>query len=234
MNIIVIIPARGGSKGIEKKNIRLLNGKPLVAYSIEYSRKCDLVKRTIVSTDDLEIAGIAKKYGAEVPFLRPAQYARDATPDYPVLKHALAWLEANGDSKIDILVLLRPTSPLRPAGLIEKGYRLFNKYPDGSSVRSVALCSQHPYRMFKKDGDFLSPVIKKEIPEPYNIPRQGLPDVYFQTGDLEMARRKTILEEGSVSGKKIIPLIINPGQMLDIDSEEDIKNASIRLKGQVK
>lgn len=235
MVIATVIPARGGSKGIKKKNIRLLNDKPLVAYSIEYSLRCNLVQRTIVSTDDLEIVNIAKKYGAEVPFLRPAEYAKDDTPDYPVFKHALEWLEKKDNFKVDVLVLLRPTSPLRPAGLIEKGYELLERYPEASSVRTVTLCKQHPYRMFKIEGSFMQPVLLKEnILEPYNIPRQKLPRVYFQTGDLEMIRRRTIVEENSISGKMILPLVISPEDIADIDEEKDFIRVANKLKIQIR
>lgn len=228
--IVTIIPARGGSKGIKKKNIALLNGKPLLSYSIEYSLKCPLVKRTIVSTDDLEIADVAKKYGAEVPFIRPIEYAQDDTPDYPVFRHALDWLEQQENTKNDIFVLLRPTSPLRPEGLIEKGYYLLLKYPDASSVRTVALCKQHPYRMFKIKRYFIVPVVNDSTFEPYNIPRQKLPDLYFQTGDLEMMRRKALIEENSISGKTIVPLIISAADMIDIDEQKDLSSASDSLK----
>lgn len=230
MNIITVIPARGASKGIKKKNIRPLNGKPLVAYSIEYSLKCGLVKRTIVSTDDSEIAQVAREYGAEVPFLRPLEFAQDDTPDFPVFKHALTWLKENDKEEIDILVLLRPTSPLRPPGLIEKGYALLKKYPEASSVRAVTLCREHPYRMFNLQGDFMLPVIKESLFEPYNIPRQKLPTIYFQTGDLEMVRAKAIAEENSISGKKILALPISQEEMLDIDDEKDMVRASDRIK----
>ncbi|MFH1506866.1 MAG: acylneuraminate cytidylyltransferase family protein [Candidatus Omnitrophota bacterium] len=228
--VITVIPARGGSKGIKKKNISLLGGKPLLSYSIEYSLRCPLVNRTIVSTDDLEIADIARKYGAEVPFIRPAEYAQDDTPDYPVYRHALEWLEQQEHKIYDIFILLRPTSPLRPKGLIEKGLELLVRNPHADSVRTVVLCSQHPYRMFKIEGDFLSPVLSNGVFEPYNIPRQKLPSVYFQTGDLEMIRRDTILKSNSISGKHIMPLIIKTVDIVDIDSETDLLNASRKFK----
>lgn len=233
MVIVTIIPARGGSKGVKKKNIRLLNNKPLIAYSIEYSLKCNLVQRTIVSTDDLEIADIAKEYGAEAPFLRPAEYAQDDTLDYSVFNHALNWLQTNENLKIDILVLLRPTSPLRPLGLIEKGYHLLEGDPEASSIRTVALCRQHPYRMFKIYGDSIVPILKEALFEPYNIPRQKLPEVYFQTGDLEMIRGMTIAKEKSISGSKILPLIINQEEIMDIDKEADFKLAADKVKNRL-
>ncbi|MBT3921890.1 MAG: acylneuraminate cytidylyltransferase family protein, partial [Nitrospina sp.] len=116
---ISLIPARGGSKGIPRKNLALLDGKPLIAYSIEESLNCSLISRTIVSTDDPEIAEVARKYGAEAPFLRPSELAQDDTPDFPVFLHALEWLRANEDLSPDMFVQLRPTTPIRPSKIIE-------------------------------------------------------------------------------------------------------------------
>lgn len=116
--IITIIPARGGSKRIPGKNIAPLAGKPLIAHSIEESLDCSLVERTIVSTDDPEIAEVARRWGAEVPFLRPGEFSRDDTTDLPVFIHALEWLQANDNLLPDLVVHLRPTTPLRPPGLI--------------------------------------------------------------------------------------------------------------------
>jgi CMP-N,N'-diacetyllegionaminic acid synthase len=228
MKIVTVIPARGGSKSIPKKNILQLHGKPLLAYSIEYSLKSDLIERTIVSTDSEEIAEISKQYGAEVPYIRPSELATDDTPDYPVLRHALDYLERYLNSTIDIIVLLRPTSPLRPEGLIERGVELIKKNLDFSSVRSVAKTSEHPYRQWIKKGAFIQGY-ENNVHEPYNLERQKLPTVYFQTGDIEIIPRKT-LKEGTISGQKVIPLIIDHAEMLDIDYEYDIKRAEDILK----
>jgi len=180
MNIYTVIPARGGSKSIPQKNIKLLNGKPLIEYSIKYSLACPLVNHTIVSTDSPEIAEIAKACGAEVPFLRPSEFSGDLVPDYPVLAHALKELEEATNKRIDLIVLLRPTSPLRPVKLIEKGIQLMINFPNASSVRSVTKSTEHPYRQWKLDGDHMIGYAN-EINEAYNIPRQKLPSVYFQT-----------------------------------------------------
>jgi len=228
MRIFTVIPARGGSKSIPKKNIRLLNGKPLLQYSVEYSLKCDLVEKTIVSTDSNEIAEVAKSCGAEVPFIRPPELARDNTPDYPVFKHALEYLEEEYSVNIDLITLLRPTSPLRPPGLIERGVELFDKHPDSTSIRSVTLTSEHPYRQWIQNGDYIKGLIEN-IHEPYNLERQELPVVYFQSGDIEIIKRQTLID-GSISGNKVSPLIINHQEMYDIDYEHDLRRAEERLK----
>lgn len=223
MNIYTIIPARLGSKGIPKKNIKFLRGRPLIDYSIKYSLNCKLVNRTIVSTDSEEIAGIALKSNAEVPFLRPKNLAQDLIPDFPVFKHALFELEKTYDEKIDLLILLRPTSPFRPNGLIEVGIEKMTDNPRATSLRSVALSKEHPYRQWFLKGKYIKG-FEKTIHESFNIPRQLIPKAYFQTGDIEIIRRSTIIE-GSISGKNVIPLIIEHSQILDIDSIKDWNNA---------
>lgn len=228
MNIYAVIPARGGSKSIPKKNIQSLHGKPLIEYSIEYSLKCPLVARTIVSTDSEEIAEIAKQCGGQVPFIRPKELAQDDTQDYPVFIHALNTLEELYNEQIDVIVLLRPTSPLRPPLLIEKGIALLQRFPEANSVRSVTLSKQHPFRQWKILGDYMVGY-ETGVIEPYNLPRQQLPPVYFQTGDLEIIRRQTLLN-CSISGERILPLIIEPEEMVDIDNASDWHKAEERLR----
>lgn len=223
MNIYTIIPARGGSKGIPKKNIKTLKGKPLIAHTIEYSLKSKFTNKTIVSTDSLEIAEIAKSFGAIVPFIRPSNLAEDLTPDFPVFKHALLELENIFKEEIDLLILLRPTSPYRPHGLIEIGINKMIQNPGASSLRSVTKTNEHPYRQWISNGDYIVGY-EKGTKEPYNIPRQQLPEIYFQTGDIEIIRRSTIMD-GSISGKNVIPLIINHDDMVDIDTHKDWKDA---------
>ncbi|MGA1198372.1 MAG: cytidylyltransferase domain-containing protein [Candidatus Latescibacterota bacterium] len=228
MNVVTVIPARGGSKSLPKKNIHPLNGKPLIQYSIEYSLQCPLILHTVVSTDCQEIADIAKRTGAEVPFLRPLQYAQDDTRDYPVMRLALETLEKHYDQHIDAIALLRPTSPLRPPGLIEKAIHLLQKDPLATSVRTVTKCEQHPFRMWQMQDHYMIGY-EKEIYEPFNIPRQELPTLLFQTGDLEMVTRETLLA-GSVSGTRVLPIIMHPDEMMDIDHQKDLTSAEQRLQ----
>ena len=223
MRILTIIPARGGSKSLPKKNILLLNGEPLLCHSVDYSLKSKLIKTTIVSTDSQEIADIAKKCGALAPFIRPTEFAQDDTRDYPVIRHALDFFEAQGEI-FDIYILLRPTSPIRPPGLIEKAVEIFKNNPSATSIRSMAKIKEHPYRAWRQGQDgSISGFINNEI-EPYNIPRQELPPLYFQTGDIEAIRRETLIN-GSVSGDCVFPLVIKHDEMIDIDSRSDFIKA---------
>jgi CMP-N,N'-diacetyllegionaminic acid synthase len=223
MRILTIIPARGGSKSLPKKNILLLKGEPLLCHSVDYSLKSKLVTTTIVSTDSQEIADIAKNCGASVPFIRPDEFAQDDTRDYPVIRHALDFFEARGQI-FDLYILLRPTSPMRPSGLIEKVVEILKDNTNATSVRSMTRIKEHPYRAWKQHDDgSVSGFIDNEI-EPYNIPRQELPNLYFQTGDIEAIRRETIIND-SVSGDCIFPLIIKHDEMIDIDNESDFNRA---------
>ena len=223
MKVITVIPARGGSKSIPNKNIQLLGPKPLVAYSIEYSLSSIQVSKTVVSTDSSEIADISKSLGAEVPFLRPAKYATDKSRDYEFMRHALDYFEGLGEV-YDLYVLLRPTSPVRPKDLIERAIQVFLEHPDASSVRSVALVNEHPFRAWTLSSDGLMSGFVDVIKEPYNVPRQELPSVYFQTGDIEVVTRKTILS-GSISGCAVYPVVIDHSEMLDIDHWADFSKA---------
>jgi len=223
MKLVVIIPARGGSKSLHNKNILPLNGKPLLSYSIAYSLKSNLVNTTIVSTDSKEIAKIAKKYGAAVPFLRPNELAQDDTRDYPFMRHSLDYFESQGEF-FDLYVLLRPTSPMRPSGLIEKAVKILTINTSATSVRSCAIIKEHPYRTWQQHKDGSISGFINDIIEPYNIPRQELPSLYFQTGDIEVIRRKTLIN-GSVSGDCVLPLIIKHDEMIDIDNYSDFIKA---------
>jgi N-acylneuraminate cytidylyltransferase len=228
---ISLIPARGGSKVIPKKNIAPLNKKPLIAHSIEYSLSCSLVERTIVSTDDPEIAEVARNYGAEVPFVRPSEFAQDDTPDFPVFYHALDWLRRNEGFSPDLVVQLRPTTPIRPPGLINRAIQMMMDDEDADCVRSVREPAYSPYKMWKKKNDYLKPFIKLEGGESYNLPRQKLPEVFYHDGLLDVIRASTILEKKSVSGDKIIPLVTdNSFWVVDIDNPVDFVLAETFLK----
>lgn len=229
MNLVTVIPARGGSKSIPLKNIQPLNGLPLLAYSIRYSLACPLISHTVVSTDSCDIGNIALKHGAEVPFMRPSDISGDTVPDFPVIEHALLELEKIYQEIIDAIVLLRPTSPLRPTRLIEVAAKILEGNPECSSIRAVVSSSEHPYRQWVSDGKFISGYVD-EVHEPYNLPRQALPVAYFQSGDIEVVRRQTILD-GSISGRRVMPLIINRDEMLDIDHEKDLIMAEDRING---
>jgi CMP-N-acetylneuraminic acid synthetase len=228
---IAIIPARGGSKGIPRKNIARLAGKPLVTYSIEYSLNCPLISRTIVSTDDSEIADVARRCGAEVPFLRPPELARDDTPDYPVFAHALEWLREHEGYTPELVVHLRPTSPLRPPGLIEKAVAMMTQNAEADCLRTVYETPITPYKMWRLEGKYLKPFVQLEGKESYNMPRQDLPEVFWHNGVLDLIRAATILEKHSVSGTKILPLLMDDSFLtVDIDKPFDLIVAEAAIK----
>ncbi len=224
MEVLAVIPARGGSKSIPRKNIADFAGYPLIAYSIAAGLAAESINRLIVSTDDPEIAEISRKYGAETPFLRPLELAHDHTPDFPVFEHALNWLAEMQGYKPDMIVQLRPTSPFRRVWHVDSAvYRLLER-PDADAIRTVCVPFQNPYKMWriKPDGTMQPIGIELGISdEPYNQPRQLLPDIYWQTGYVDATWSDTILQKKSMTGERILPLIITPSEWIDIDSPED-------------
>jgi N-acylneuraminate cytidylyltransferase len=227
MNVLALIPARGGSKSIPRKNIRLFAGHPLLAYSIAAGLQAETVTRVLVSTDDEEIATIANRYGAETPFLRPQELAQDNTTDLPVFVHALDWLLEHEGYRPEIVIQLRPTSPIRPPDLVDKAVQLLMDHPEADSVRGVVSSGQNPYKMWRiNEHGHLQPLLNVPgIPEPYNAPRQALPLTYWQTGHIDAMRVASLRQKNSLSGDIILPLVIDPAYMVDIDSERDWQRA---------
>ncbi len=227
MNILAIIPARGGSKSIPRKNIKILAGFPLIAFSIAAGKQAKLVNRVIVSTDDEEIAAVARQYGAETPFMRPAEYAQDQTTDLPVFIHALGWLAEHEQYQPDIVVQLRPTSPVRPPDCVDQAVQLLLDHPEADSVRGLVPSGQNPYKMWKIDSaGRMQPLLKVEgLAEPYNSPRQALPPTFWQTGHIDAIRVATIASKQSLSGEVILPLMIDPRCTIDIDTLRDWERA---------
>ncbi|MBM3124047.1 MAG: acylneuraminate cytidylyltransferase [Chloroflexi bacterium] len=222
--ILALIPARGGSKGIPRKNLRSFAGYPLIAWSIAAARQSQQVTRVIVSTDDEEIAAHARAYGAETPFLRPPELAQDMTTDLPVFEHALKWLEETEKYRPEIVVQLRPTSPIRPPGLVDQALRILLEHPDADSVRGVVPAAQNPFKMwhFHGEGKPLKPLLEVEgIPEPFNAPRQSLPAVCWQTGHIDAIRVKTITQKASLTGDVVYPLVVDSAYTVDIDTLAD-------------
>ncbi|GAB4564512.1 MAG: HAD hydrolase family protein [Anaerolineales bacterium] len=223
-NILALIPARGGSKGIPRKNIRSFAGYPLIAWSIAAAKQSNLVTRIIVSTDDEEIAEVAREWGAETPFLRPAELAQDKTTDLPVFEHALKWLEETEGYRPDIVVQLRPTSPIRPPKMADDAIRILLNHADADCVRGVVPAGQNPFKMWRFNGEDKPLKQLLEVPgiaEPYNAPRQILPPVYWQTGHIDAIRTTTILDKKSLTGDVIYPLVVDPKYTVDIDTLPD-------------
>ena len=229
--VLALIPARGGSKSIPRKNIRPFAGQPLIAYSIAAARAAHTVTRVVVSTDDEELAAVSRRFGAETPFLRPEQFSQDHTPDLPVFQHALGWLEEREGYRPDIVVQLRPTSPLRRVRHIDEAVCRLLERPDADAVRTVCVPFQNPFKMWQIGADgLMHPLLKTQFTEPYNMPRQALPDVYWQTGYVDAAWSATILEKNSMTGEFILPLVIDPGDWIDIDSPDDWRRAERLLE----
>ena len=224
LEVLAVIPARGGSKGIPRKNIKDFAGYPLIAYSIAAATQSKLVTRTIVSTDDEEIAAVARQYGAETPFLRPAEFAQDNTTDLPVFQHVLSWLKENEGYVPDVVVQLRPTSPVRPLACVDDAVNMLLSHPDTDSVRGVVEADQCPYKMWLIDttSGTMSPLLGVDgISEAYNAPRQKLPKAYWQIGHIDAIRPRAIVEQNSMSGKVIMPLIMDPRFTVDLDNLRD-------------
>jgi N-acylneuraminate cytidylyltransferase len=222
--ILALIPARGGSKGIPRKNIRRFAGYPLIAWSIAAAKQAVCVTRVIVSTDDEEIASVAREYGAETPFLRPQEFAQDHTTDLPVFEHALKWLEKNEGYQPDIVIQLRPTSPIRPKDCVDNAVKILLDHADADCVRGVIPAGQNPHKMWRFAGKDqpMKPLLELEgIAEPYNAPRQILPPVYWQTGHIDVIRVSTIKQKKSLTGDVIYALLIDPSYSVDIDNLSD-------------
>jgi CMP-N-acetylneuraminic acid synthetase len=230
MEILAIIPARGGSKSIPGKNIKPLGKIPLIAYSIAAGLQVKSINRVIVSTDDKKIADCARRYGAEVPFLRPPALAKDRTPDFPVIKHVLAWLEENENYRPDLVVFLRPTSPFRPLGCIDEAIKIMRDTPIADCVRAVMRSGEEPYKMWRLNKGMMIPLLKSKFMEPYNMPRQKLPKTYWQTGQIEVIRYQTIMRKRSMSGKHIYPVIMDPKYIIDIDNLYQWEFAELMVK----
>jgi CMP-N,N'-diacetyllegionaminic acid synthase len=215
--VLAIIPARGGSKGLPGKNLRPLAGHSLIAYSIAAGLQSKLVNRVICSTDSEEIATVARQYGAEIPFMRPAELAQDESPDIDAFQHLINELKSVENYRPDIIVQLRPTSPVRQDGQVDSGVQLLIDNPETDSVRSVTPSPATPYKMWNIEDNILTPLLTIDgIAEPFNMPRQALPEVYWQTGTLDIMRT-SVIESGSMTGNEIRPFVVEQEHAVDID-----------------
>lgn len=230
-DVLALIPARSGSKSIPHKNIREFSGKPLLAHSIEQARACPAVSRVIVSTDSEEYARIARSYGAETPFLRPAAISGDTATDLEVFQHALGWLSEHEGRVPGMCVHLRPTHPNRTPEDIERAVRLLGDHPEWDSVRSVVPAPEPPFKMwFLRDDGLLEPVVTTDIPEAHSRPRQTLPPAYLQNASIDVIRSRTILEQHSIAGRRIGAMLME--QFHDIDTPDQFQTAEAAFRWQ--
>jgi len=228
IKILCIIPARSGSKGIPNKNIKIYNGKPLIYWTINQAKSCKHINnmRIIVSTDHDYYKQIALEHGAEVPFLRPSNISGDLSTDYEFMKHAVDWLQNNENYIPDIILHLRPTSPLRKIQDIDNALEIFikNKH-EYDSLRSVVLNEKSPYKMYNIYDNTLVPLFTNinEINEPYNQCRQILPKCYLHNGYIDILNT-SILYNKTISGDKILPYLMDNTETNDIDEYKDWHN----------
>lgn len=224
--IVGIIPARGGSKGLPRKNILPLGGKPLIAWTIEQARACAYLDRVIVTTDDQEIADTARSFGGDVPFLRPKELATDAARTIDVVIHALDWLGAQGDA-FDVVVLLQPTSPLRRTADITDAVELmFSK--KAQAVISVCKTEHHPFwsNVIPADGS-LDGFLRPEL---LNTNRQHLPVFYRLNGAVYTAFCSSLREQNGFFGKGSVAYIMPSERSIDIDTRLDLQFAEFLLR----
>jgi CMP-N,N'-diacetyllegionaminic acid synthase len=222
-SVLGIIPARGGSKGVLRKNIRNVAGAPLISYTLKAALNCSCLSRVIVSTDDLEIASVARMNGGEV-MMRPEEFARDDTPMIPVITHVLSSLAQNNEV-YDIVVLLQPTTPLRSSEDIDAAVDLLDKSEADSVVSAYRVEDNHPSRMYKISDGYFRPYDK----EPEGNLRQDLPDVFHRNGAIYASRYSQLVENKSILGDKILPYIMPRERSVNIDDEFDLKIADFLL-----
>lgn len=228
--VLALIPARGGSKGIPRKNLLMVAGKPLIAYSIEHALASAHVTRTVVSTDDAEIAQVARDYGAEVPFLRPAEHAHDAATDLEVFQHALTTLRDTEGYACECVVHLRPTGPVRRVARVDEAIARLLADPAADSLRSVTSPAQTPYKMWRVSGEYLEPLLAIDgTTEPYCQPRQSLPPVLWQNGYIDIVRSRVVLELGLMCGHRVLPFVMDE-PVLELDYPEHIAAIDVALK----
>ena len=230
--VLAVIPARGGSKGVPRKNIRPVCGKPLIAYTIEAALAArHLFYRVIVSTDDEEIASVSRHYGAEVPFLRPAELAGDRVPMVPVLQHAVLFVEQQDNVRLDWVCLLQPTDPFRTVEDIEEALRLAQAGGCDSVISVVQVFSVHPILMKRIEDGRLLPYC---IEEKEGTRRQDYqPPAYMRNGAIYLTRRDVLMERGSIWGDVIRPYIMPPERSVSVDSELDLKLVELLMREQL-
>lgn len=228
--ITALIPARGGSKGVPGKNIKELHGFPLLAYSIEACVECEGIDRVVVSTDSDEIAEIARYYGADVPFIRPSEFAQDNSTDYAVINH---YFDQTGDEEV---AYIRPTTPLRdPKKLTEYIDFFFDNKSLMSGLRSMHELPEPPYKMFRVEDGFCKGFFKdfNGIKDYTNLPRQTFPKAYQPNGYMDISKRQTLRIDETSFGMKIMPVITEQVTEVDMQHEFNLLNFQLSTEKNV-
>ena len=229
MSVIAIIPARSGSKGVPGKNINLLGGIPLFAYSVLAAKMMPEVERVIVSTDSKEYAELANKFGAETPFIRPDDISGDKSSDLDFFIHALEWFRLNEGAIPDFLLHLRPTTPLRDPKIMSEAVQLFLTKKEASSLRSGHAASESPFKWFLQDEEGYFKGLRDDLtPEKVNLPRQMFPAVYVPDGYIDIVRSSVILNDNSLHGDKM--LVFESPHCVEVDTLEDFKYLEYQIQ----
>ena len=222
---VAFVPARSGSERVPHKNVRPLAGHPLLAYAIATAVQSDRFERVVVSTDSDEIADVARWYGADVPFLRPAEYATATSPDIEWLAHTLEQL----DERFELFALVRATNPFRGPDVVRRGLEQLLTTPEADSIRAVELVKQHPGKMWLLSGDSrtMSPLLdQSELDVAWHAGQyQALPPVYVQSSALELAWSRVVAETGTREGRVVAPFFTEGYESLNVDDEEDWERA---------
>ena len=227
--VLALIPARGGSKGVPRKNVRLVGGRPLIEYTIETAIAArHLFHAIVVSTDDREIAEISRRAGADVPFMRPPELATDTAGSLPVVQHATRFIESRDGVKMDWIMLLQPTEPFRTTGDLEEALRIARKEKCDSVISVVQVFAVHPMLMKRIENGRLRPWC---VDEPEGTRRQDYrPEAYMRNGAVYLTRRDVVMEKGSLRGEDSCPYIMPPERSLSVDSELDLALIETMLK----
>lgn len=220
--VTAIIPARSGSKGIHNKNIKCLNGYPILAYSIAIAKLCPSISRVIVSTDSEQYAEVARYYGAEIPFMRPKEISGDQATDLEFMQHAIQWMFLHENATPEFFVHLRPTTPLREVELVNKAVERLKVTPWATSLRSSHLTYHTPYKWFniQENGCYKCMIEKMSLDEANN-PRQSFPDVYIPNGYVDVLRTSHIVEHDLMHGEQVLAYVVPEG--VDIDTKEEFE-----------
>ena len=221
-NVIALIQARGGSKGVPGKNIRLFANHPLIAWSIVACNLAKSIERTILTTDDEEIAQVGRKYGAEVPFLRPSEFATDDATDFPVIRHALEWLRDHEGHVPEYVVQIRPTTPLREPAILNNAIAALRAAPEATGLRSVFEMPETAWKSFElKNGclDSLASRLPGMGPEAENLPRQAFPATYVGQGYVDILRSAVVLDQGQAYGDKVLGFETPDCGEIDVESD---------------
>ena len=224
---VALVPARAGSERVPGKNLLELAGHPLIAYAIAGAYEAGVFGAVVVSTDSEEIAAAARRYGAEVPELRPAELATATSTDYEWIQHMRAVLERDGRS-FELFSILRPTSPFRTGATIRRAWDALLAHGDGAdSIRAVELCRQHPGKMWVIEGELMRPLLEQPSDGQPLHSRQykSLPPVYAQNSSLELAWTRVLDDPGDISGRRVVPFLTEGAEGLSIDYVDDVVTA---------